>query len=173
MGLKIFTVLLVLFIAELTFLATKDPKDLSFQEKDIATADLSFDNLKGISITKQGVKSKLEAKKVKKFKDDQILYGIKVYHKDGNLTHNIQAKRAIHKDSKITFKNSVKYKNSQNLHIFTQNLEYNISNKKIIVNSPFTLSKDESKLNGETLIYDTKLKKLSVDKPHFFQKVDR
>ena len=172
MGLKIFTVLLVLFIAELTFLATKEPKDLTQEKRDFATADISFSTLKGISLTQQGVVNRLEASKVNRFKDHINLYNIKVFHKDENLTHNIQAKSAIYKKESVQFKDLVKYKNSDDLHIFTQLLEYNIAKKEIVVDSPFTMIKDGSKLEGIKLIYDTKYKRLSVEKPHFFSKGD-
>jgi LPS export ABC transporter protein LptC len=172
MGLKIFTVLLVLFIAELTFLATKDPKALTQEKRDFATADISFSTLKGISLTLDGVKNRLEASKVNRFKDHLNLYNIKAFHKDENLTHNIQAKSATYKDDNVSFKDSVKYKNSDDLHIFTQLLEYNIAKKEIVVNSPFTMRKDGSKLEGIKLFYDTKNRRLSVEKPHFFSKGD-
>ena len=172
MGLKIFTIILALFIAELTFLATKEPKDLSQKEKDFTTADLSFSDLKGATITPFGISSKLEAKKVVQFKNKQKLYKIKASHKEANLTHTIKADMAIGEDGLISFKDNVFYQNSQNLQILTQFLEYNTIKKKITAPSAFSMSRGDAKLDGKSLLYDLVSKNISVVKPHFTQEVD-
>ncbi|RUM67265.1 MAG: LPS export ABC transporter periplasmic protein LptC [Sulfurospirillum sp.] len=173
MGLKIFTIILVLFIAELTFLATKEPKDLSTNIASGAEANLRFKNLKGESFTKEGKTNKIEALEVIRYKDHEKLYNIKASYNESDIKHTISAKEAIHQDGLVTFKKAVNYENNQSLQIKTENLRYNIYDKTINLDSPFVLQKNNATLIGESLFYRLKDRYMSVEKPKFTQEVDR
>jgi LPS export ABC transporter protein LptC len=172
MALKIFTIILALFVAELTFLATKKPKELNHKKKQIITSDIEFTNLSGANIDKFGVKNHINAKKAIKFATYNEMYDIDASFSEKNLTHNIKAKKAIYKDEYLTFENNVIYENNQSLYIKTQNLEYNTKTEVASSSKAFILTSKESTMRGEGFVYDMKNKNLKGTKLHYTQEVD-
>jgi LPS export ABC transporter protein LptC len=172
MALKIFTIIMVLFVAELTFLATKEPKKLKTEQKEIVTSDIEFNNLSGASIDENGLKNSIKAKKAIKFKTHDELFGIDASFTDEGLTHSIKAKKAIYQNNNITFENDVFYENNQSLTIKTQNLEYNTKKEVASSSKPFILTSKESIMSGDSFIYDMKNKNLKGTKLHYIQEVD-
>ena len=172
MALKIFTIIMVLFVAELTFLATKEPKKLQTKKSEIITSDIEFKNLSGGSIDEFGIKNQLSAKKAIKFKTHDELYDINASFSNEETTHNIKAKKAIYEDDKVTFENDVFYENNQSMQIKTQNLEYNTKTKVASSSEAFKLTTDDATVIGEGFVYDMKNRHLKATKPHYTQEVD-
>ncbi len=172
MALKIFTIIMALFVAEITFLATKEPKKLKNKERKILTANLEFDKLKGFSIDEKGVTNSLHASKVLRFDNKEQLFDIDAKYIDKNITHLIKAKEAIHQNDTIVFKERVDYQNSKEIEIVGKNLEYNIKTKVISSAMPFELKKDNTTLYGKNFIYDMKQELLQANKIKYIQKVD-
>jgi LPS export ABC transporter protein LptC len=172
MALKIFTIIMVLFVAELTFLATKEPKKLQEKKSEIITSDIEFQNLSGGSIDGVGITNQLSAKKAIKFKTHDELYGIDASFSDKNITHNIKAKKATYENEKVTFENDVFYKNNQSMQIKTQNLEYNTKTEVASSSKSFTLTKGDAMMKGDGFVYDIKNRHFKATKPHYKQEVD-
>ena len=173
MALKIFTIIMALFVAEITFLATKEPKKLKQQKREILNADLTFTNLKGKILDQNGSKGTLQASKAIKYSDYEKLFDIKLSYKDKNLTSNLSSKRAIHKKNRLLFKDSVEYENNQSMKILAKSLEYNLKNKVVSSDQPFHLQKDNATISGENFIYDTKKNLLEIQKVKYTQEVKR
>ncbi len=172
MALKIFTIILALFIAELTFLATKEPKNLKHKKEDLFSANLEFEKLKGSTITLDGITNSLKASKAIKYDNKEELYKIDLTYKDTNLTHTIKAEKAIHKDDKLIFKKNIFYENNQSMQIKTENLEYNLKDKVISSKEPFIMSRDDSRLRGDSFVYDMKNRALKAKEIDYTQEVD-
>jgi len=172
MALKIFTIIMVLFVAELTFLATKEPKKLKTNKKEIVTSDIEFRNLSGASVDEYGLKNSIKAKKAIKFKTHDELFDIDAAFADEGLTHSIKAKKAIYENNHLTFENDVFYENNQSLTIKTQNLEYNTKTEVASSSKAFILTSKESTMRGEGFVYDMKNKNLKGTKLHYTQEVD-
>ncbi len=173
MGVKIFTVLLFLFVAELTFLATKEPKDLSHKDEIALQTDLSFSALHGTFMTPEGVTQELHASKAIRYNDHETLEDINASYTEGNLTHQVRAKSATHRDHMIRFEDQVFYQNSQDLRILTQILEYNMTQKVITSPTPFQLwQKRDIQAKGSGFVYDLAQKKLQATQVHYIQEVE-
>ncbi len=172
MGVKIFTVLLFLFVAELTFLATKKPKDLGHKDEIALQTDLSFTQLHGTFITPKGVTRQIHASKAIRYADHETLTDINASYTEGNLTHQVRAGSATHRNHLIAFEDKVFYQNSQDLRLITQRLEYNMSSKVLTSPVAFKLwQKQDTQIEGSTFRYDLLHKKMQAERVHYIQEV--
>ena len=173
MALKIFTIIMALFVAEITFLATKEPKKIKVEAKKELQADIVFTNLQGKMLDENGSKGELKASKATRYNDHEKLFDININFKDENLSNHLRAKEAIHKDGKMIFQKSVEYENNQSMKILSQNLVYDMKKKLISSNLPFHLLKDNATISGESFRYDTKNRKVEIEKVKYTQEVNR
>ena len=172
MGLKIFTIILILFVAEITFLSTKEPKKLSSFKKDINYSTIEFTKIKGITITKKGITEKITASKVLKFKTHDELYNISASFQENNISHTLQAKKATYKNGYLTLSEDVHYENNQSLQIKSQELEYNTKTKIATSPGAFTMYSDKGVAHGDTFVYDIKTNRLKGQKLRYSFEVD-
>jgi LPS export ABC transporter protein LptC len=156
MGLKIFAIVMMLFLAEIVFLTTKEFKDKKSDRNDIDFTDIAFEDIKGYLITKDGCKSKLEAKKLLKYKNHAEAYQVKTEFLKQDKKNYIQANKAIIKDDIIHLTDHVNYENNESLHLKSEDLVYNSKTKETIIDTLFTLTTDRGKVDGNNLIYDQK-----------------
>jgi LPS export ABC transporter protein LptC len=156
MALKIFAIAIVLFLAEIVFLTTKDFKDSSNDRKDLDFTDISFENINSYLITKHGCEAKLEASKVLKYKDHAKIYNIKTEFTHQNRQNNIHANYALLKGDTIHLTGAVHYEDNASLVINSEDLVYNEKTKIVTIDQPFTLTSQSGNVQGNNLIYDQK-----------------
>jgi len=166
-GLKIFTIILILFIAEITFLSTKEPKTLKVSKEDINYSTIEFTALQGSSISKDGISERIVASKVMKFKTHDELYDLNTtFHKEG-VQHRVSAARARYQDALLFLKGDVLYENNQSLHIKSEELEYNVKTKIVKSPSPFILTSNKGIMRGDSFEYDMNNAALKGGKMHY------
>jgi LPS export ABC transporter protein LptC len=156
MGLKIFAIVLVLFLAEIVFLTTKDFKEPVDEKKEFDYTDISFENINSYEITKDGITSNIQASKLLKYADYSKVYDIKakVLNK-GKLTH-VKADKALLTKSKIHLMGDVSYENNNSIHVKSQDLVYNSKTDIITIDTPFILETDSGEVKGNHLVYNQK-----------------
>ncbi|HIP59246.1 MAG TPA: LPS export ABC transporter periplasmic protein LptC [Campylobacterales bacterium] len=154
MALRVFAIAIVLFLAEIVFLTTKDFKDSSSDRKDLDFTDISFENIQSYLITKEGCEAKLEASKVLKYKDHAKIYDIKTEFTRQNRQNNIQANYALLKGDIIHLTGAVHYEDNASLVINSEDLVYNTKTKIVTIDLPFTLTSQNGNVQGNNLIYD-------------------
>ena len=156
MALKIFAIVLVLFLAEIVFLTTKDFKDIKSSKKDLEFTDITFENMHGYTITKEGINSELKASKLLKYQNRVIVYDVDTdfLHKDEQ--NRIHANKALLKEDNIHLTGDVHYENNTSLDIKSKDLVYNTKTEIATIKSPFILNTQSGVIKGNNLIYDKK-----------------
>jgi LPS export ABC transporter protein LptC len=160
MGLKIFSIFLILFIAEITFLSTKKPKELKISKKDINYSTIEFRGLQGCSIDKTGISERITASRALKFKTHDELYDLNTTFIEENITHKLTAKRAYYQNNIFRLTKEVNYENNQSMQIKSEELEYNTKTKIAESKTPFILTSKQGEMHGKTFIYDMKQGKI-------------
>ncbi len=156
MALKIFAIAIILFLAEIVFLTTKDFKDSSNGRKDIDFTDITFENIHSYHVTKEGLRAKLEASKVLKYKEHAKIYDIKTEFTHKNRQNNIKANEALLKGDTIHLLGDVNYEDNASLEIKSEDLLYNTKTKIVTIDVPFRLTSQSGNVVGTNLIYDQK-----------------
>ncbi len=173
MGVKIFSIVLILFAAELLFLSTKEPKKISISKEDINYTTIEFENLNAFKIQKDGVHDSLKASKALKYKNYSKLFDIDTKIKKDGLLHNISSKSATYTTDKITFTPNVKYENNNSITIKTDILTYLIDKKVASSDKPFELIGKNYRVSGDSFHYDIKDGKLDGKNIRYLQEVSR
>jgi LPS export ABC transporter protein LptC len=156
MALKIFAIAMVLFLAEIVFITTKDFKDNKTEKNDIDFTDIAFEKVKSYLVTKDGCEAKLEAKKILKYQNHAEAFSVKTEFLKQDKKNYIKAEKAILKDKIIHLTDHVIYENNESLQIKSEDLVYNTKTKITTIDSPFTLISDQGKVLGNNLRYDQK-----------------
>ncbi len=167
MGLKIFSIILILFIAEITFLSTKKPKELKVSKKDINYSTIEFRGLQGCSIDKTGISQRITASRARKFKTHDELYDLNTTFIENNISHRLTAKRAHFKDDIFRLTKEVYYENNQSMQIKSEELEYNTKTKIAESKTPFTLTSKQGEMHGDTFVYDMQHGKIAGKKMQY------
>ncbi len=173
MGIKIFSIILILFAAELLYLATKEPKKIAISEEDINYTDIEFQRLNAFRIQKEGIHDSLSASRALKYKNYSKLYDINAVIKKDDLTHKITSKTAIYTIGKVTFSPKVEYENNNSIAIRTDQLSYLIDAKVADSPKPFTLTGNNFIVDGDSFRYDIKNGKLNATNIRYRQEVER
>ncbi len=156
MALKIFAIAIILFLAEIVFLTTKDFKDHESLRDDIDFTDIAFENIDGYLITKNGIEVKLKASKVLKYSDKSKIFDIKADFLHQNIKNQITAEEATLKEDIMELNKNVHYENNNSVQIDTQNLVYNTKTEIITAKFPFTLTSNKGDVKGDSFIYNQK-----------------
>lgn len=155
MGLKIFAVILILFIAEITFLSNKKPKSLHLSKEDINYSRVTFTDIKSVHITQDGISQQLLASKAYKYPAYEELLDLNASFVEKNIKHRLLANKATHKEEVFYLKGGAIYENNQSLRIKSEELEYNTATK--VAQSPLTFSlfSKQGDMQGDSFVYDT------------------
>ena len=154
MGLKIFAIILILFIAEITFLSTKEPKTLHVSKEDINYSTIEFIGLQGCSIDKEGISARIVAAKAFKFKTHDEIYDLNTSFHHQNTLHTLVANHARYQNALLLLNGNVLYENNQSLHIKSEELEYNIKTKVVKSPTDFALHSNKGIMIGSHFVYD-------------------
>ncbi len=164
MALKIFAIAIILFLAEIVFLTTKDFKDNNYKKSDIDFTDIAFEDINGYQITKDGVTAKIEASKLLKYSDYAIVIDVKTEFLHQDMKNKISSNEAILKNDTIELFTDVHYENNESTQIFSQNLLYNTKTEILFSKTPFTLTSNQGIVEGDNFIYDQKNGTIKAEK---------
>jgi len=163
-ALKVFAIVIVLFLAEIIFLSTKDFDNNQNERKDIDFTDIAFENIEAYLLTKDEVVAKLEAKSVLKYREKSEIFDIKTEFLHKNLKNSITSDKAILKGDVIELSGDVHYENNNSMKIDTQNLIYNTKTEIIKTTYPFILTSLRGDVEGNGFIYDQKNGNIKANK---------
>ena len=164
MALKVFAIAILLFLAEIVFLTTKDFKDNGNIKKDIDFTDIAFENIEGYLITKDGVESTLKASQLLKYSQEVQIIDVQTNFLKKDLHNQITADYATLKGDIITLSGNASYENNESMQIKSQDLVYNSKTDIVSGTTPFTLSSLQGNIWGDDFLYDQKNGKIEVTK---------
>lgn len=164
MALKIFAIAIVLFLAEIVFLTTKEFKDTSSLRKDIDFTDIAFENINGYLITTEGLEAKLDASKVLKYSDKAEMFDVKSTFLHQHKKNIINANNATIVEKTIHLSGDVHYEDNESLQINSEDLVYNTKTKIVSSTSPFTLTSLQGDVKGNNFVYDQRAGTITADK---------
>jgi hypothetical protein len=153
---KIFAVILLLLVMEITFLSTQEPITFQIKEPKIAFSDVTFEKLDAALITTEGVKGQLRAERALSYKDRNELYKIDTEIDFKDHTDYLKADKAIQRPDILHFMNNIVYDSNHTLLLKSDDLVYNIDTDIAISHTPFILQKDGSEAEGTYLEYHAK-----------------
>jgi LPS export ABC transporter protein LptC len=167
MGLTIFTIILALFIAEITFLSTKEHKLLPTSKEDINFSTITFEGIKGYHIDKEGISEHIIASQARKFADHDELDDVQLSFEEENLTHHIQAVKANLKDGIFTLQEKVVYTNNQPIELKSEELFYYTKSKILKSPSSFEMTSSQGTMHGDNFVYEMQKKQITGTKMHY------
>ncbi len=154
MALKFFAIVILLFLAEIVFLTTKDFKDDKHQKSEIDFTDIAFENIHGYLITADGVEATLEASKLLKYNQHVYIVDIRSgFLKDG-VKSSIGADSARVTDDIIELMGDAYYENNNSLKIESNELIYDRVSRVVSSSVPFRLSTLQGVVFGNGFRYD-------------------
>jgi LPS export ABC transporter protein LptC len=153
---KIFAIILLLLIMEITFLSTQEPITLEIKQPKIDFSDITFEQLNAYLITTEGLKGKLEASKALAYKERNELYDIYsiLYFEDHNDT--LKADKAVYRQNILHLINNVLYRSNATFLLKSDDLVYNTDTERVVSHTPFFLEYNSSTAEGSYLVYDAK-----------------
>ena len=156
MAVKIFAIILLLVVMEITFLSTKEPITLEISHPKINFSDVTFENLKAHLITPEGMKGEMTASAALIYKTHDQLYhpNAILYFKERNDT--IRADEAIYRSGILHLRHNVRYRSDAIFLLKSDDLVYNIAKERAVSHSPFWMEYNRSTASGKTLLYDAK-----------------
>lgn len=167
MALKIFAIAIMLFLAEIVFLTTKDFKESSFTRNDLDYTDIAFEKMHGYVITAEGVEANIKAEKLLKYSDKIVLEEVESSFASKHRQNQIDAKEADIEDDIITLKGDVVYENNESTTFKTDTLVYNTKTKVATSDTPFTMQSLQGNVTGEGFTYNEMNKTMHADEIHY------
>ncbi len=156
MALRIFAIAILLFLAEIVFLTTKDFKDYQNEKNDIDFTDIAFENINGYLITKDGLEAKLDASRLLKWGDRSQLFDAQALFLHQNRQNSISANEVLLEEDTMYFSGDVHYENNESLDIKSQTLVYNTKTEVLDSTMPFKLTSMQGDVNGDSFVYEQK-----------------
>ena len=155
MAVKIFAIILFLFVLEIAFLTTHKPITLEIKNTPIDFSNVSFENIDTYIITKEGIKATLLAKQALAYDTRNELYNTQstLY----NLTHtdHIEADKAIQKGETLHMFGHIRYESNNSMLLKSDELVYNTKTQIVRSLSPFTMQHQKLDSKGESFVFDT------------------
>jgi len=154
-AIKVFAVILLLLVMEITFLSTKKPITLEIKQPKLNFSDITFENLDAFVFTPEGLKGELEASKALVYQEHDELYDVRsvLWFDDHNDT--LQADKALYRQNILHLMNNISYRSNNTFLLKSDDLVYNIDTEIAVSKTPFSLEGNRSKATGNYLVYDT------------------
>lgn len=167
MAIKIFAIILLLILMEITFLSTKEPITLDIKNIKIDFSDISFEKLNAYLLTPEGIKGDLKASKALIYTTRNELYNIDaiLYFEDHNDT--LKADKAVYRKEILHLINNIYYRSNSTFLLKSDDLVYNIDTERVVSNTPFLLEYNSSQAQGNYLVYDAPLRHVKAKKVIF------
>ena len=163
MGLKFFTLFILLFIASSLFLFYQKTQTLNVAVDLVNTPMMEIKNSKIYNITFEGITAYLQTKIAKRYKNRYELYDIFSNKKDNTKNEKIWAKKGIMKNDILTLFGNVLYKENDDKTLSSQKVVYNLKKDILSSDTFFKATYKKSKVWGSSFIYYKKEKRLLAD----------
>ncbi len=167
MGLKIFAIILLLLVMEITFLSTQEPITFQVKPPRVDFSDITFEKLDAYMITPEGLKAQLQASKAESFKTRDELYDINatLYFRDHS--DYLQARKALWQPETLHLTDDVRYDSNHTLLFKSDDLVYNVQSDIAVSGTPFRLEQNRSIVTGTYLEYHAKARYVKADRVTF------
>ncbi len=156
MVVKIFAIVVLLLVMEITFLSTQEPITLELKHEKIAFSDITFEKLHAWLITTEGLRGVLKAAKAQSFQTRNELAEVNATLFFTDHRDYIRADKALYTPEKLHLLDHIVYDSNHSLLFKSDDLVYNMQNGIATSNTPFTLEQDGARARGKSLVYDTK-----------------
>ncbi len=166
MVLKYFIFFLLIVFLSILAIINDDIDFRKFDFKYTAYATMTFQNVKSIHITKEGINREIEASSIVRYDDVDYIKDVKVKIKKGNSIEKLEALEAINYKKKnrarengkiekeIFFKGDVIYTKDDNFTLKSNNLIYDLENRIISSTTDFILTQNDTKIVGSSFSYN-------------------
>ncbi|OQX75115.1 MAG: hypothetical protein B6D59_00210 [Campylobacteraceae bacterium 4484_4] len=154
MALKILVLVLLLFVFEIAFLTTKEPKIFEELKQDINFTDISFDHIRAFSITPNGIEAQVTAAQVKKHTTFSELFDTDAYFINRNVLDHVRSDYTRFENNLFTFSDHVLFENNTSLKIRSHKITYDTQKRVATSHTPFILTSLEGNATGDNLFYD-------------------
>ncbi len=155
MAVKVFAIILLLLIMEITFLSTKEPVTLEIKQPKLNFSDVTFENLNAFLFTPEGLKGELEASKAQIYKEHDELYNVHSIFWFDDHNDTLRADKARYRQKILHLMNNISYRSNNTFLLKSDDLVYNIDTEIAVSKTPFSLEGNHSKATGSYLVYDT------------------
>ncbi len=155
MGLKGFIVFIAIYIGAISYLTffSKKFEDMDFEkEKEIPL--IKFTDIESYNIDRSGIDTIIKAKEALRFSKYDELKKVNIITFARGLTESLRAKRAKYEKDTVYLYGNVLYKREDNLTIKTQKVVYKIEKEVIFSQTPFILTNDKVKIEGNSFAYN-------------------
>ncbi len=163
MVVKIFAIVVLLLVMEITFLSTHEPITLELKQPKIEFSDVTFEKLHAYLITTQGLRGDLRARKAQTFKTRDELEEVNATLFFSDHRDYIRAGKALYLPETLHLQEHIVYDSNHSLLFKSDDLVYNMQNGIAVSQTPFTLDKDGEHAQGRSLRYDTKRRHVTAE----------
>ncbi|HHD83652.1 MAG TPA: LPS export ABC transporter periplasmic protein LptC [Campylobacteraceae bacterium] len=163
MVLKIFAVVILLLVMEITFLSTQEPITLEIKQSNILFSDVTFEALHAYLITTEGLRADLRARRAETFKTRHELEEINATLFFSDHKDYIRADRGLYAPKTLHLLQDIVYDSNHSLLFKSDDLVYNMQNGIAHSDLPFTLLKDGAQAEGTSLRYDTRRRHVTAE----------
>lgn len=156
MAVKIFAIILLLFVLEIAFLTTHKPITLEIKNTPIDFSNVTFENINTYIVTKEGIKATIWAKKALAYDTRNELYNTQSTLYNPTHIDYIKADKVIQNGEDLHLFGHIRYESNTSMLLKSDELLYNTKTKIVKSLSPFTMQHQELDSKGENFVFDTK-----------------
>ncbi|MDA3077500.1 LPS export ABC transporter periplasmic protein LptC [Campylobacter sp. JMF_06 NA1] len=157
MVIKIFYVVIAIFSVAMVFLSVQTPYFEEMFKENLNVSNLEMQGVRDYQVGEK-ITGEFRAKNGIRYKDRDEFYEFDAVIID-DINHTISSNLAVKKGDNIKFSGSAHYRNSDEIDYKSEQITYNLKNKIVRSDVPYTLTQGENKVTGEKISYDTKNKK--------------
>ncbi len=155
MGVKIFSIILLLFVLEIAFLTTHEPITLDIKSSPLDFSNITFEQIQAYILTKEGTQATLKAQKALAYNDRNELYKVDANLYNSSHIDTIKADKAIQKDEIVHLYSDISYESNNTMLLKSDELLYNTKTKIAKSLAPFSLNHKNMNAKGSSFVFDT------------------
>ena len=163
MVIKIFAVVLLLLVMEITYLSTQEPITLQIRQPKIDFSDVTFEKLDAYLITTERIKARLTADRALTYKTRNELYDINATLHFDDHDDSLVAQKAIYRPRTLHLINDIVYDSNHSLLLKSDDLVYNTHTDIAISHTPFRLEQKRAVAEGSYMEYHAKTRHLKAN----------
>lgn len=160
MAIKIFAILMSLFVFVMVILSTQDPYLFNIKPQNIQVANTQAFDVIDYELNSTNVKASYEATRWVKYEDKDIFDDLKVKGIDYNLSSNL----LIRDEQKSVLEGNVSYFDLNKTSIFTQKAIYDMDKKILYSNDKFKAYVGLNEIFGDNFSYQLEDKTLKIQR---------
>ncbi len=145
---------MTIFLTMSLFLFLQEPYDMEYLKKDASIANIYMQNMKDYEISEDKITRITTSKESIKYKDRDILIGVRVLSYENDFIYDVKSNLAEHQDDIITLKDYVVIKRNDNTVFRSNEISYDRLNNKIFCDTYFEIKNPNYYARGEGFTYD-------------------